>query len=74
MDELIEAFSLDRITKSPAVFDMKKLRWINGQHLRALPTEQLAALIGEHLQAAGVCSGGADTPFASAAAVRASPA
>ena len=44
VDELVEAFSLDRGTKSPAVFDMKKLRWINGQHLRALPEERLCEL------------------------------
>ena len=40
-----KAFSLDRITKSPAVFDMKKLRWVNGQHLRALPESRLAELV-----------------------------
>lgn len=47
--ELTEYFSLDRVTKSPAVFDMKKLRWINGQHLRALPEERLCQLIGEQM-------------------------
>ena len=49
-------FSLDRVTKSPAVFDIKKLNWINGQHLRALPEEERAALIGAHLVAAGVAT------------------
>jgi len=65
--ELIEAFSLDRVTKSPAVFDMKKLRWINGQHLRALPQETLAGLIGEQLIESGALS--AEAPaFTTAAA------
>jgi len=64
--ELQEAFSLDRITKSPAVFDMKKLRWVNGQHLRALPEERLGQLVGEQLVAAGVCEA-ADGPFVGAA-------
>ncbi|MBU0573242.1 MAG: glutamate--tRNA ligase [Candidatus Margulisbacteria bacterium] len=37
-DELIEKFSLDGVTKSPAVFDMDKLNWLNGQYIRtALP-------------------------------------
>ena len=49
VDELVEAFSLDRVTKSPAVFDMKKLRWINGQHLRALPEERLCELISAQM-------------------------
>jgi glutamyl-tRNA synthetase len=56
VDELIDAFSLSRVTKSPAVFDMKKLRWINGQHLRALPADELEVLIGAHLLEAGVLS------------------
>jgi len=56
VDELVEAFSLDRVTKSPAVFDMKKLRWINGQHLRALPQERLCDLIGAQLLETGTLS------------------
>ncbi|MGA2984988.1 MAG: glutamate--tRNA ligase [Terriglobia bacterium] len=39
-DEMIAQFSLDRITKSPAVFDRKKLDWLNGEYLFALPTDQ----------------------------------
>ncbi|KAL1528341.1 hypothetical protein AB1Y20_009695 [Prymnesium parvum] len=66
VDELIEAFSLDRITKSPAVFDMKKLRWVNGQHLRALPLERMTELVGQQLAAAGVCAS-ASSNFAAAA-------
>ncbi len=36
--EMIAQFSLDRITKSPAVFDQKKLEWLNAEYLFALPT------------------------------------
>ena len=32
--ELIEAFSLERVSKAGAVFDKTKLQWMNGQHLR----------------------------------------
>ena len=39
--ELQEKFSLDRITKSAAVFDKTKLSWMNGQYLRALPDEEV---------------------------------
>mmetsp|Transcript_22994 Transcript_22994/g.75089 ORF Transcript_22994/g.75089 Transcript_22994/m.75089 type:complete len:554 (+) Transcript_22994:1-1662(+) len=62
VDELAAAFSLDRVTKSPAVFDLKKLNWINGQHLRALAEEERAALVGRHLAEAGVAMA-ADSPF-----------
>jgi glutamyl-tRNA synthetase len=41
MDEMAARFRLDRVSKSPAVFDEQKLRHMNGQHLRALSTEQL---------------------------------
>jgi glutamyl-tRNA synthetase len=43
--ELVAAFDLGRIIKSPAVFDMDKLRWINGQHLKALPRDRVEALV-----------------------------
>jgi glutamyl-tRNA synthetase len=35
-DEIVSLFSLDRITKSGAVFDINKLRWMNGQYIRNL--------------------------------------
>ena len=41
VEELQQAFEIERITKSPAVFDKVKLAWMNGQHLRALPTEEV---------------------------------
>src|SRR2546423_3187736 len=40
--ELIEAFSLERVSKAPAVFDEQKLRWMNGHYLRQLEPAELA--------------------------------
>ena len=34
--ELQQLFSLERVSKNPAVFDEQKLRWINGRYLREL--------------------------------------
>ena len=48
-DELVAAFDLSRIIKNPAQFDMNKLRWINGQHLRKIPAEKIQALVGDTL-------------------------
>jgi glutamyl-tRNA synthetase len=49
-DELVERFSLERVSKGAAVFDEQKLRWMNGQYLRGLSsgalTERLEALTG----------------------------
>jgi len=42
-DQLVEGFSLARVSKSPAVFDEQKLRWMNGRYLRELSTSDLAA-------------------------------
>ena len=36
LQELIEAFDYHRINKSPAVFDMVKLKWMNGEYLKAM--------------------------------------
>lgn len=49
MDELIEAFSLERILKKASVFDEEKLEWFNSRHLDALPPERLVPLVLEHL-------------------------
>ena len=40
-EELQRNFSLDRVSKSPAVFDEKKLRWMNGHYLREMDPAEL---------------------------------
>ncbi|HZV78834.1 MAG TPA: glutamate--tRNA ligase [Candidatus Binatus sp.] len=44
LDELVEQFSLERVTKSPAVFDHAKLRWFNAHYVRALSRDERADL------------------------------
>jgi glutamyl-tRNA synthetase len=44
-EELIERFSLERVSRSPAVFDEQKLRWMNGRYLRELPVDDLHRLL-----------------------------
>jgi glutamyl-tRNA synthetase len=46
-EELIERFSLERVSKNPAVFDEQKLRWMNGRYLRELSQEELAGRLRE---------------------------
>jgi glutamyl-tRNA synthetase len=48
-DQLIEGFSLERVSKNPAVFDEQKLRWMNGRYLRELETPDLARRLEEML-------------------------
>jgi nondiscriminating glutamyl-tRNA synthetase len=41
LNELVEKFSLERCSKSPAVFDPKKLEWMNGEYIRKTGGEKL---------------------------------
>jgi glutamyl-tRNA synthetase len=43
LPELAERFRLERVSKNPAVFDERKLRHLNGRHLRELGTDELTA-------------------------------
>ncbi|SEU01600.1 glutamate--tRNA ligase [Hymenobacter actinosclerus] len=54
MDELIENFSIERVSKSPARFDQNKVRWYNEQYLRAKPDAELAQYLIEDLQKQGL--------------------
>ena len=53
LPELVQAFSLDRVAKNPAVFDLDKLDWISGYYIRQTPVERLAELGMGYLQSAG---------------------
>jgi len=54
MEEMVEAFRLERVNPNPARFDLKKAEAINATHLRALPIEDLTARMVPYLQGAGV--------------------
>lgn len=53
-DEMIEAFTLERCKSSPSRFDMKKLRWMNGEYIAKQPKEQFKAELVARLKAAGL--------------------
>lgn len=44
-DVFVQHFSIDRLLKSPAVFNLDKLNWMNGAYMRAMTPEKLAELI-----------------------------
>lgn len=50
MEQLIEEFSLDRVAKNPAVFDMDKLNWLNGYYIKESPVEKITDLAIPYLQ------------------------
>lgn len=53
MQELIQQFSLDRVSKSGAVFDIEKFNWMNGHYIRELPEEQRIQLLSQFMEKAG---------------------
>ncbi|HEX2328273.1 MAG TPA: glutamate--tRNA ligase [Candidatus Angelobacter sp.] len=53
-DDLIKEFSLERVTPSPAVFDMAKLYWLNRHYIKQCPPERLHELGRGFLQRAGL--------------------
>ena len=46
--ELVERFTLERVSRNPARFDEAKLRWLNGLYIRKLSPEQLARRLQEY--------------------------
>jgi len=49
-DELIDRFSLERVSKNPAVFDEQKLAWMNANYLRGLEIDELVRLLEERYE------------------------
>lgn len=58
LSELVENFSVERISKSPAVFDYEKLKWFNCEYIKAMSDEEFLELIMPYLD--GVRESGFD--------------
>ncbi len=54
MDELIETFSLERVSKSGARFQPEKAKWFNAQYMHSMTDEQLSKLYQPILKANGI--------------------
>lgn len=54
LDAMLELFSLDRVGNTSARFDPEKLRWMNGEYVKLLPFERIAAAARSWLE---VCEG-----------------
>ncbi|HEY7280995.1 MAG TPA: glutamate--tRNA ligase [Actinomycetota bacterium] len=52
--ELVERFDLSAVSRHPAIFDIEKLAWMNGEYLRALSDEEVAAGMLTSLSEAGL--------------------
>jgi glutamyl-tRNA synthetase len=53
VDELIAGFSVGRISKSPAIFDLERLRVINGRHMRLMSADEFEEALVDYLEKTG---------------------
>ena len=60
MDELIQHFSLERVSKAGAIFDPEKLAWINSQYIKEMDLDKLVSMAIPYLEKAGYLSGKVD--------------
>lgn len=54
LEELCQIFSLDRVSKAGAVFDLTKLDWMNGSYLKELPLETIVERSLPYFESAGL--------------------
>ncbi len=47
--ELVERFRVEDVNRAAAIFDEKKLRWINGRHMREMPLDDYVDAVARHL-------------------------
>jgi glutamyl-tRNA synthetase len=48
-DELVARFKVEDVGRSAAIFDEKKLRWLNGRFMREMPPDAYASAVARHL-------------------------
>jgi glutamyl-tRNA synthetase len=48
-EELVRRFRVDDVGKAAAIFDEKKLRWVNGRFMREMPLDEYTAAVARHL-------------------------
>lgn len=56
LDELCEAFDVDGMSKSPAIFDVNKLTWMNAEYVRRLTPEEFTRHAMPYYEQAGVAN------------------
>ena len=56
LDQMVELFNTDGLQKKAAIFDPKKLEWMNGQHLNLMTSAELVARVAPAMEAAGLAT------------------
>lgn len=50
LDQLVESFSLERVSSSPAIFEFDKLNWMNGIYIRSMPISEITSRCKKYLE------------------------
>lgn len=50
LEELVKEFDYHRINKSPSVFDINKLKWMNGEYLKAMDADRFKELVTPYIR------------------------
>jgi glutamyl-tRNA synthetase len=56
VEEVVQRFGMERVLKKSAVFDLKKLDWLSGQHFNSSPAEALEPALTHALEAVGLAN------------------
>lgn len=54
IDELIDSFAIESIHKTPAIFDIERLEWINREWMNRLGIKEVASRLEEYLKGSGI--------------------
>jgi len=60
MEQLVEEFSIERISKSGAKFDIEKAKWFNQHYIKEKPVDYLVTLLSGEMKTYGLSAGSAD--------------
>jgi glutamyl-tRNA synthetase len=53
-EDLVGKFDLSRVGKSPAIFDIDKLTWLNGHYMKTISAEEIAGRLAPFIEAMGI--------------------
>ena len=54
LEELEKSFNLDGLSKSPAIFDIEKLTWMNGEHIRRMDLDEFYDVARPYIEKAPI--------------------
>lgn len=54
LSEMIEAFDLTKVSKSPAMFNTEKLQWLNHHYMKTLPVEKIVTALKKQFEYLGI--------------------